>query len=98
MDALTFLVSELIGTESQARQGCSSNPLEVFSFLAFGLYLVNLAMGMGRRKRSIDHSDECESQPQQTEAIMAVVLSIRTYLKILDCEGWCHDILCSYIM
>ena len=42
----------LAGSESQARQGgCDSNPLQVFSFLAFGLYLLNLAMGMKRRRR-----------------------------------------------
>ena len=87
MDALTSLISELTGSEFQGRQGCSSNPLEVFSFLAFGLYLVNLAMGMGRKKRSVENIEECEAPPEQKEAITAVVLSIRTYLKLLDIEG-----------
>ena len=48
-------------TDSEARQGgygCNNNPLEVFGFLAFGLYLLNLAMGMGGKRKKRSPSDD----------------------------------------
>ena len=49
-------------TDAEGRQGgygCNNNPLEVFGFLAFGLYLLNLAMGMGKRKKRSPSDDIC---------------------------------------
>ena len=77
------------------RQGCSNNPLEVFSFLAFGLYLLNLAMGMNkRRKRSVIGDDYCpsslESEPnhQLGEASLAFNSMFWGFIDVLvDTEG-----------
>ena len=49
-------------TDAEGRQGgygCNNNPLEVFGFLAFGLYLLNLAMGLGKRKKRSPSDDIC---------------------------------------
>ena len=78
----TILASEL----QQARQHCNQNPLEVFGFLAFGLYLLNLAMGMGRKKRSAGdscgHNFDPASNPELVEAVMAFTAMFRGYLSI----------------
>ena len=51
------------GSEGTARDGkCGNDSFEVFGFLAFGLYLLNLVMNMdggARKKRS---SDQCSSE------------------------------------
>ena len=54
-------VSQQKLSEYEGRQGygCNNNPLEVFGFLAFGLYLLNLAMGMGKRKKRSPDDDIC---------------------------------------
>ena len=52
-------------TDDEGRQGgygCNNNPLEVFGFLAFGLYLLNLAMGMGKRKKRSPADDVCNPE------------------------------------
>ena len=86
-------------TSSQARQGCSNNPLEVFSFLAFGLYLVNLAMGLGgggrRRRRSTKSQDLCQEddisdRPELMQSIMAFTEMFRAYLAVDDLSGEAH--------
>ena len=86
-------------TSSQARQGCSNNPLEVFSFLAFGLYLVNLAMGLGgggrRRRRSTKSQDLCQEddisdRPELMQSIMAFTEMFRAYLAVDDLSGEVH--------
>ena len=75
---------------SQARQGgCNNNPLEVFGFLAFGLYLLNLAMGMKRRRRR-EAEDVCspEFDPQTNQELMQAVLAFTSmfggFLSILN--------------
>ena len=53
-------------TDTEGRQGgygCNNNPLEVFGFLAFGLYLLNLAMGMGKRKKRSPGDDDDVCNP-----------------------------------
>ena len=61
-------------TEGTARQGCGNDSFEVFGFLAFGLYLLNLVMNMKRRKRS---ADQCSSdfdpsrEPELVEGVLA---------------------------
>ena len=82
----------LAGSESQARQGgCDSNPLQVFSFLAFGLYLLNLAMGMKRRRR--DAEDVCspefdpQTNPELMEGVMAFTSMFGGFLSILNETG-----------
>ena len=81
----------LPGSGSQARQvGCNNNPLEVFGFLAFGLYLLNLAMGMRRRRRREAQDDVCspEFDPQTNPELMQAVLAFTSmfggFLSILN--------------
>ena len=90
---LTVLQSlwPLAGSGSQARQGgCNSNPLEVFGFLAFGLYLLNLAMGMRRRRKRREAEDVCspEFDPQTNPELMQAVLAFTSmfggFLSILN--------------
>ena len=80
------------------RQGCSNNPLEVFSFLAFGLYLLNLAMGMQRRRKRSVSSDvkdnycqanvESEQNPDLEEAAIAFNSMFWGFIDVLvDTEG-----------
>ena len=77
------------------RQGCSNNPLEVFSFLAFGLYLLNLAMAMNkRRKRSVATDDYCQSgldsepNPELGEAALAFNSMFWAFIDVLaETEG-----------
>ena len=83
----------LAGSESQARQGgCDSNPLQVFSFLAFGLYLLNLAMGMKRRRRR-DAEGVCspefdpQTNPELMEGVMAFTSMFGGFLSILNETG-----------
>ena len=67
----TFLDASSEGT---ARDGCGSDSFEVFGFLAFGLYLLNLVMNMKRRKRSAEHcsSDFNPSrEPELVEGVLA---------------------------
>ena len=82
----------LPGSESQARQGgCDSNPLQVFSFLAFGLYLLNLAMGMKRRRR--DAEDICspefdpQTNPELMQGVMAFTSMFGGFLSIINETG-----------
>ena len=67
-------------TDEEGRQGgyggCNNNPLEVFGFLAFGLYVLNLAMGMGKRRKRSD-TDTCSpdfnptSRPEVISGVLA---------------------------
>ena len=65
MEIVSDLLSDFVHnrmTEDQGRQGgygCNNNPLEVFGFLAFGLYVLNLAMGMGKRRKRSNTDDIC---------------------------------------
>ena len=84
----------LPGSESQARQGgCDSNPLQAFSFLAFGLYLLNLAMGMKRRRRRRDAQDvssrECDPRTNHElmQGVMAFTSMFGGFLGILNETG-----------
>ena len=84
----------LPGSESQARQGgCDSNPLQVFSFLAFGLYLLNLAMGMKRRRRRRDAEDICspefdpQTNPELMQGVMAFTSMFGGFLSIINETG-----------
>ena len=88
---LTVLQSlwPLSGSGSQARQGgCNSNPLEVFGFLAFGLYLLNLAMGMRRRRREAEDVCSPDFDPQTNPELMQAVLAFTSmfggFLSILN--------------
>ena len=82
----TFLTQVWSSEEIQARQGCNQNPLEVFGFLAFGLYLLNLAMGMNRRKRSV--SEDCDEEYDPVDnlellnSVMAVTSMFRAFINI----------------
>ena len=66
------------GAEGTARDGkCGNDSFEVFGFLAFGLYLLNLVMNMdggARKKRS---SDQCSSEfdPSREPALMEGALA-----------------------
>ena len=83
----------LFSTESQARQGgCDSNPLQVFSFLAFGLYLLNLAMGMKRRRRRqaedvCDAEFDPQSYPELMQGVLAFTSMFGGFLNILNETG-----------
>jgi hypothetical protein len=63
-------------SEGTARDGCGSDSFEVFGFLAFGLYLLNLVMNMKRRKRSAG-AEHCSSdfnpsrEPELVEGVLA---------------------------
>ena len=63
LELISDLLKDSFLTENEGRQGgyggCNSNPLEVFGFLAFGLYLLNLAMGLGKRKKRSPSDDVC---------------------------------------
>ena len=82
----TFLTQLWSSEVSQARQGCNQNPLEVFGFLAFGLYLLNLAMGMNRRKRSVSEDCDEEYDPVYNQellnSVMAVTSMFRAFINI----------------
>merc|ERR1712106_282851 len=70
-------------TEGTARQGCGNDSFEVFGFLAFGLYLLNLVMNMKRRKRS---ADQCSSdfdpsrEPELMEGVLAFYSMFQGFL------------------
>merc|ERR1739848_52373 len=57
--------------------GCDNNLLEVFGFLAFGLYILNLAMGMGGKRRKRSNTDICSpdfdptSHPELISGVLA---------------------------
>ena len=78
-------------TEGTARQGCGNDSFEVFGFLAFGLYLLNLVMNMKRRKRS---ADQCSSdfdpsrEPELVEGVLAFYSVFQGFLTAFyDGEG-----------
>ena len=76
-DVLHNILSNSVtqGEERGGGYGCDNNPLEVFGFLAFGLYILNLAMAGKRKKRST--SDICSpdfnptSQPELISGVLA---------------------------
>ena len=86
---LPFMQENKDGT---ARNGCGNSSFEVFGFLAFGLYLLNLAMNMKkRRKRSTDVcSDQFQSinEPDHIEGMLAFSSMFQGFLTaIYDGEG-----------
>ena len=77
----TFLTQLWSSEVSQARQGCNQNPLEVFGFLAFGLYLLNLAMGMNRRKRSVSEDCDEEYDPVYNQELLNSVMAVTSMFR-----------------
>jgi len=71
-------------TEGSARQ-CGNDGLEVFGFLAFGLYLLNLVMNMKRRKRRAG-AEQCgdefvpDMEPDLVEGVLAFYTMFQGFL------------------
>ena len=66
------------GSEGTARDGkCGNDSFEVFGFLAFGLYLLNLVMNMDEGARKKRSSDQCisEFEPSREPALMEGALA-----------------------
>ena len=92
---VTNLFSNYLPTperEGSARQ-CGNDGLEVFGFLAFGLYLLNLVMNMKRRRKRAD-SDKCgeefhpDMEPDLVEGALAFYTMFQGFLTALyDQEG-----------
>jgi len=74
------------GSEGSARQ-CSNDGLEVFGFLAFGLYLLNLVMNMKRRKKRAG-ADQCgeefdpDMEPDLVEGVLAFYNMFQGFLTV----------------
>ena len=84
------------GSEGTARDGCGNDAFEVFGFLAFGLYLLNLVMNMdGRKKRSADHCSyhfNPTHDPKLMEGVLAVYSMFQGFLNALHAgEGNCYE-------
>ena len=62
---------------------------QVFGFLAFGLYALNLAMGAGggRRRRQVQGEEQCSdhsSNPGLVDGVMAFTTMFRGFLELLN--------------
>ena len=89
-----FLHSRM--TDDQGRDGgygCNNNPLEVFGFLAFGLYVLNLAMGMGKRRKRSNSDDICgqdfnpTSRPELISGVLAFHSMFEGFMNANESEG-----------
>ena len=95
MPGVTNLLSSYLhtaGSEGSARQ-CGNDGLEVFGFLAFGLYLLNLVMNMKRRKKRAG-ADQCgeefdpDMEPDLVEGVLAFYNMFQGFLTAFyDEEG-----------
>ena len=84
-------------TDEEGRQGgyggCNNNPLEVFGFLAFGLYVLNLAMGMGKRRKRSNSDDICgqdfnpTSRPELISGVLAFHSMFEGFMNANESEG-----------
>ena len=75
-------------SQFEARDGgCGTSALEVFGFLAFGLYLLNLTMNLGRRRRAADSSCTERSRPQSAEQRNAIYIMLRGFLNAQHARG-----------
>ena len=87
--------NESEGTARDGGYGCGNDSFEVFGFLAFGLYLLNLIMNMdggGMKKRSAQDlcgpDFDASREPALMEGALAFYIVFEGYLNALfDSKG-----------